>query len=51
MPAKLPSRLSKSRHGTNYVFRFAIPQDLRARVGHVEAWLSLGTVVRSASIL
>ena len=51
MPSKLPSRLAKSRHGTNFVFRFAIPRDLRARIGRNEVRLSLRTEVKLEAII
>lgn len=51
MPSKLPSRLAKSRHGTNFVFRFAIPRDLRTRIGRNEVRLSLRTEVKLEAII
>jgi len=33
MSSRLPARLCRNRHGTNYVFRFSIPEDIRGSLG------------------
>lgn len=51
MPARLPARLCRNRHGTNYVFRFSIPKDIRRFAGRSEVRLSLTTEVRHQAVI